>query len=102
MRNEKLTRSIAEGRIDRLFKLAKDRSLANMAADRLSKRYIGIAETIISHYKAGQNTHIKREVCKKCKSVLIPGINCSIRLASNAGYRVILCSCGEEKHLFYK
>lgn len=102
MRNEKLTRSIAECRIDRLFRLAKGRTLANMAADRLSRRYIGIAESIISHYRVGQNAHIKNEVCKKCKSVLVPGMNCSVRLASGNGYRAILCVCGEEKHLFYR
>ncbi|MCL4365084.1 MAG: ribonuclease P [Candidatus Marsarchaeota archaeon] len=102
MRNEKLTKSIAEGRVDTLFRLAKSRTLANMATDRLSRRYIGIAESIISHYRVGRNTHIKMEVCKKCKSILVPGMNCSVRLASNTGYRVILCICGEEKHLFYR
>ncbi len=101
MKNDRLLKAISEERIERLFNLAKDRTM-HSASDRLSKRYIGIAESIISHYKVRPGVHMKREVCKRCKSILIPGMNCSIRIASGRGYRVILCGCGEEKHIFYK
>ena len=45
---------------------------------------------------------MKTEVCGSCDSVLIPGINCSVRLASSYGYIVYRCKCGAEKHVMYR
>ncbi len=102
IRNEKLLKSIADARIERLFGLAKGRIMLNGHSDGLSRRYIGIADSIISHYKVSPGLHMKREVCKKCKSVLIPGMNCAVRLVSDKGYAAVKCECGEDKHIFYK
>lgn len=102
IKNQKLMKEIAEARIKRLFELAKDRTLANGAHDTLAKRYIVIAQKMSSHYKVGKGNELRRQVCKKCGSVLVPGMNCTVRLVSGKGYYAVTCECGEEKHVFYK
>ncbi|MHB1830315.1 MAG: ribonuclease P Rpr2/Rpp21/SNM1 subunit family protein [Candidatus Micrarchaeaceae archaeon] len=102
IRDRKLLRSVADGRVRRLFTMAKDRTLKSRGSDALAKRYVGIAESMIRHYRIPSGRSMKNEVCSGCKSVLIPGVNCSVRLASSYGYIVYRCKCGEEKHVFYR
>jgi RNase P subunit RPR2 len=102
VKNEKLLKSIAQDRVARLFDMAKDRTLKLGSNDPLSKRYVGIAKDISTHYRIPADMRMKAEVCKACAAVLIPGMTCSVRLASRVGYLVLRCKCGEEKHIFYR
>jgi RNase P subunit RPR2 len=102
IKNQRLLKSIAEERVRRLFRLSKSRVLSSGGPDRLSARYLDIAESIIKHYKIAPGHEMKNEVCKACKTVLIPGATCSVRLSSTNGYVVLACRCGEEKHVNYR
>lgn len=102
MKDQKLFGKIAEGRIRRLLAMAKARTMEQRGSDALSKKYVNIAKKIVSHYKMPKGKEMKAEVCDSCNSVLIPGINCSVRLASSYGYIAYRCKCGEEKHVMYR
>lgn len=102
IKNQKLLKGIAEERIRRLLSMAKGRTLEQRGSDALAKRYVGLAKKMVSHYKIPKGEEMKAEVCGSCNSVLIPGINCSVRLASSYGYIVYRCKCGEEKHVMYR
>ena len=102
IKNQKLLKEMAQERIGRLLSMAKGRTLDRRGSDALSKRYVGIAKKIVSHYKMPKGRQMKTEVCGSCDSVLVPGINCSVRLASSYGYIVYRCKCGAEKHVMYR
>jgi ribonuclease P protein subunit RPR2 len=90
-------REIAHERIKILHKLAKIES-----SPELSRKYIKLAREISRHYKVKIENDIKRQICKKCNSVLIPGKSVSIRLASSKRYVVYKClNCGAEQHIHY-
>ena len=102
IKNQKLVKTVAQGRIRRLLDMAKTRTLQQRSSDALSKRYVHIAQNIVTHYKVRAGREMKNEVCSGCDSVLIPGVNCSVRLASTYGYIVYRCRCGDEKHVYYR
>lgn len=103
IKNQKLIKSIASERIATLLDMAKERTMKMRQSDTLAKRYVGIAEKMATHYQIPRNGRIKYEVCRKCKSSLVPGINCTVRLSSRVGYIAVRCStCGNENHIFYK
>ena len=102
IKNQKLLKGIAEDRIRKLLSMAKVRTLEHHGSDALAKRYVGIAKKMVSHYKIPKGRDMKADVCDSCDSMLIPGINCSVRLASSYGYIVYRCKCGAEKHVMYR
>ncbi|VVB77232.1 Ribonuclease P protein component 4 [uncultured archaeon] len=103
MKNESLVRKVALGRIARLLDMARDRTIENTEKSRmLAKRYTRLAREIASHYRIRRRSDAERTVCKKCGNLLVPGINCKVRLASSKGYVAYVCECGEEAHLHYK
>jgi RNase P subunit RPR2 len=101
-KNKKLLEEIASGRIESLLSMARTRTLQNSAGDDLSRRYVGMAQNIISHYKIPAGRRMRREVCASCSTVLIAGVNCSVRLASQYGYVSYRCACGKERHVMYR
>ena len=102
MKNERLLKSIAEDRVARLLGMARSRTVKMGGSDVLARRYVGIAESISTHYRLPASKAMKTEVCKACKSMLVPGATCSVRLAGHIGYVVLRCKCGEETRVFYK
>ncbi|MEM3754063.1 MAG: ribonuclease P Rpr2/Rpp21/SNM1 subunit, partial [Candidatus Micrarchaeaceae archaeon] len=73
--------SIAAERIDRLFELAEKRTLMNDAGSKsLAKRYVKLLRLISAHYRISIPKRIKERICKSCNSVMIPGLNCTVRL----------------------
>ena len=99
MKGEKIMKDIASERIERLFSLA-ERMTETGGADegQLAKRYICLARKISRHYRVKLSEGIKRKICKGCNSVLIPGINCTVRLANST--LIYKCDCGEKKMVF--
>ena len=103
MRNESLTRRIALERIRILLGLSEARTVENSKESRkLAKRYTHIASEISSHYKVSIPKDLKYRVCGRCGNFLVPGINCTVRLASAHGYVAYTCECGKERHVMYK
>jgi len=100
---EKIVKKIAKERVEKLLELAEQRTRENNELSRkLAKRYVRLARDISMHYKVGIPKEKKRIICKRCNNFLIPGINCSVRIASSNKYVVYKCECGAEKHIFYK
>ncbi len=101
VKNKRLEIQIALERINRLLRLASDMLIKNEAGEdsaRLSKRYVGMARKIGSHYKVGIPSSLKRVFCRKCNTVLVPGLNCRVRISST-GYAVYKCGCGADTHI---
>src|SRR5271167_3615431 len=103
IKNEHLLSEIAKERIFRLVELAKARTIKLGSPDALANRYIKIAKEMKSHYGIRSANSINKMLCKTCNSVIVPGMNATVRMSSQNSYRAIVCSrCGTEKHLFYK
>ena len=98
-RNSNLIEKVANERIERLFVLAEGRWAAG--DDGLARKYIKLARKIGSHYKVGVPLRMKNRICKKCNAVLLPGINCRVRVV-RGGYLAYKCSCGAEKKVFFR
>jgi len=100
MKNKKVKKikKIALERIEILFEEAKKIIKEDKE---LSRKYVERLLLIAKHYKVRLPKEIKNYICKKCKSVLIPGYNATVRV-THKGYVVIKCECGEEKHIFLK
>ncbi|MDE1825823.1 MAG: hypothetical protein KGH61_03960 [Candidatus Micrarchaeota archaeon] len=95
---------VAGQRMSRLFELARQRTVQqDSESQRLARRYIKIARAIGTHYKVELPKQMKELACKKCNAVLVPGLNCKVRIASSKKYVVYVCGfCSTEKHIFYK
>jgi ribonuclease P protein subunit RPR2 len=68
---------IAKERIQILFELAK-KEFKNKPER--SRRYIQLLRKIGLRYNIRLPKEIKRSFCKKCNSLLIPGVSASVRL----------------------
>ncbi|MGC8479222.1 MAG: ribonuclease P protein component 4 [Candidatus Micrarchaeia archaeon] len=98
-KNINIIKKISVYRINRLFQLAKEKTIENNEESvALSKRYIKLALLINKHYKAKAIKKNKIKICKNCLAVLIPGINSKVRVSK----KVVLykCVCGQENKIF--
>jgi len=84
-KSEKLQK-IALERIHILFDLAKNEIKKHPER---SKRYIELMRTIGMRYNVRIPKEMKRQICKKCNSYLLPGYNCKIRSAK----KIMLIEC---------
>jgi ribonuclease P protein subunit RPR2 len=87
------TQKIAKKRIHNLFNLAK--KVIHENPD-LAQRYVQIARKIAMKTRTKIPKEYRSLICKKCKSFILPGINCRIRIQQNREpHMVITClSCG--------
>ncbi|MGC8669704.1 MAG: ribonuclease P protein component 4 [Candidatus Micrarchaeia archaeon] len=99
-----IIKKIATERIAILYALAKDMALKNTEESRaLSRSYTKRIMQISMHYKVKLPKKVKDNICKKCLSVLIPGLNTHVRISSSHSYIIKKCdNCGTEKHIFIK
>lgn len=94
-----IVKGIAAERITILYELAKE---AHKTDPKLSSDYVKLIKRISRHYKIRLDKDIKRHICKKCGSLLVPGGNLSIRLVSNRRVLAFKClDCGSETHVHY-
>ncbi|MCL4373690.1 MAG: ribonuclease P [Candidatus Marsarchaeota archaeon] len=102
--HKELVRGIAEERIAILFDLAKKSTIENTGISRnLARSYVKKILLISMHYKVKLPKRVKDSICARCNTVLIPGLNAHVRLASSHSYIALKCdNCGYEKHIFYK
>lgn len=89
-------KSIASERMEILLELARGRLKSDR---RLSKRYVELAKLIGMRYNVPLPSEWKPWLCKKCGSLMAPGVNCTVRIARTGGiHRLIVCGeCGSEK-----
>jgi RNase P subunit RPR2 len=103
MKDNKLTKDIAEERISRLLSMALEKAKQNTRASKtLSKRYVRLARLISMHYKVKFTRMQKYSFCKSCNISFVPGVNCTVKIASSKRYVSYVCECGAETHIFYK
>src|SRR4029077_8251643 len=97
MKERLLVKRIAAERVQILFDMAN----REMQHDPdLAKDYIKILDKISVHYKVKLPKEIKNRICKVCKSLLVPGFNATVKIASKNRYVIYRCSnCGTEKHI---
>jgi RNase P subunit RPR2 len=94
-----LTSEIVKERIDVLFGLAKECAATD---GELSREYVRHMKKISTHCRTKLPKAVKNGICKKCDSVLIPGLSALVRVASSKRYVVYEClACRTEKHLHY-
>ena len=95
-----MVKDLASQRIDELMRLAiqtapKDLDLAN--------RYVEMATKLATRHRVRLPTTWKRLVCRKCKSLLIPGRTSRVRMRQNRSpHTTVTClRCGTTKRYGY-
>ncbi|MBX5328560.1 MAG: ribonuclease P [Candidatus Bathyarchaeota archaeon] len=92
------TKHIATQRIHTLFRLAKETFHDD---PQLAQRYVNIARKIAMTAKIRLPTEYKRQICKHCKSFILPGVNCRVRIKQQREpHLVITClNCGNQMRI---
>lgn len=87
------TRRIAKQRIRILFELAHKTLHENPD---LAQRYVDTARRIAMAAKICLPAEYKRQICKHCKSFILPGVNCKVRLQQRREPHVVITclKCG--------
>ena len=87
------SKQIAQQRIQILFQQAKKVYRAN---PQLSSRYIEHARKIAMAAKIRLPTVYRRQICKNCNMLLVPGDNCRVRIKQKReSHVVVTClNCG--------
>jgi len=95
-RRSETNQEIARERMEILFKLAREVFSQDQS---LAKRYIEIARKIGMKCGVRLPRQYKQFVCKDCGSLLVPGVNCRVRIRSKGGTRVVVTClvCGFPK-----
>ncbi len=87
-----LEKEMALSRIERLYELASRRVASGTEKDKaLARRYMRIAKELSEHYRITFPRRVKDHICIGCKSVLVPGRNCTVRISSGR----VVYRCGE-------
>lgn len=79
---------IAKERINILFRLAKK---FHKEFPERTKRYIGLARKIGMRYNVRLDKERKKEFCKKCNSLLVPGYSATVRTDKKTKTVTIKC-----------
>jgi ribonuclease P protein subunit RPR2 len=92
------TRSIARQRVQTLFGLAGETLDQDPV---LAQRYVNIARRIAMAAKIRLPTRYRRQICRHCKSFILPGVNCRVRVKQlREPHVVITClNCGKQMRI---
>jgi len=92
------TKQIAMQRIRTLFHLAKETFKEDPA---LAQRYVNMARKIAMAARIHLSKEYKRQICKHCKSFILPGVNCRVRIKQQREPHVtITClNCGKQTRI---
>ena len=92
------TKRIAMQRIQKLFSLAKETFDEDPS---LAQRYIDVARRIAMAARVHLPTEYRRQICKHCKSFILPGVNCRVRIKhQREPHVVITCfKCGKQTRI---
>ena len=74
---KKKEKKIASERIEYLLKLGK-KTLKSQP--KMAQRYAEIANKIRQKFKIRPKSEQKRLICKSCKKLIVPGVNCRVRI----------------------
>jgi ribonuclease P protein subunit RPR2 len=92
------TKRIATQRIQNLFHLAEETFNENPS---LAQRYVDTARKIAMAAKVRLPRKYKRQVCRHCKSFILPGVNCRVRVRQRREPHVVITclNCGRQTRL---
>ena len=90
------TRRIALERIHILFKLARESIHKDKA---LAQRYVNIARRLAMAAKVRLPREYRRQVCRHCKSFILPGVNCRVRIQQRREPHVVITCLECGKHM---
>jgi len=95
------TKHIAVQRIRTLFQLAKETIHENPD---LAQRYARVARKIAMAAKVRLPKEYKRQICKGCKSFILPGVNCRVRIKQRREPHVVVTclKCGRRTRIRLK
>lgn len=93
-----ITKEIAKQQIQKFFQLAKETFHDDPA---LAQRYIDIARKVAMAAKIRLPKEYKHQICKHCKSFILPGVNCRVRIKQRREpHMVITClNCGKQMRI---
>ena len=77
-RDKDLERKIAKERISILMELAEKES--SKGNQKRTERYVSLAKRIGTRYNVRFPRALKRRLCRHCDALLIPPLNCRVRL----------------------
>jgi len=80
-------KEIARERVEHLFELAKEVFSQNPV---LAKRYVFLARKIGMRYKVRIPLQYRRLICRHCKSFILPGVNCRVRIKQRREPHVVI------------
>ncbi|MGD0159295.1 MAG: ribonuclease P [Candidatus Bathyarchaeia archaeon] len=91
-------KSIARQRVRTLFDLAEETLNQDPA---LAQRYVNVARRIAMAAKIRLPTRYRRQICRSCKSFILPGVNCRVRVKQlREPHVVITCfNCGKQMRI---
>ncbi|MDI6847563.1 MAG: ribonuclease P [Candidatus Bathyarchaeia archaeon] len=92
------TKRIAMQRIRTLFRLAREIFHEDPM---LAQRYVDIARKVAMAAKFRLPMEYRHQVCRHCKSFILPGVNCRVRIKQRREpHMVITClNCGEQMRI---
>ena len=92
------TKQTALQRVRTLFRLARE---VIHEDPELAQRYVKIARKIAMGTKLRLPREYKRLVCKHCKSFILPGVNCRVRIQSRREPHVVMTclNCGRHSRM---
>lgn len=92
------TKRIALQRIRSLFRLAREVIHKDAA---LAQRYVDIARKVAMAARVRLPKECRRQVCRHCKSFILPGVNCRVRIKQRREpHLVITClNCGGQMRI---
>jgi len=92
------TKRIAMQRIRTLFHLARETVHEDTA---LAQRYVDIARKVAMAAKVRLPNEYRSQVCRHCKSFILPGVNCRARIKQRREpHMVITClKCGKQMRI---
>ena len=93
---DEATRRIAKQRIQTLFTLARETSHDDPL---LAQRYVDIARKIAMAAKIRLPTEYRRMVCRHCKSFILPGVSCRVRIKQRREPHVVITCLKCGKHM---
>jgi len=93
---DKETKRIARERIQILFKLAREIIRKDPA---LAQKYVQTARKIAMAARLKLPREYRRQVCRKCKSFILPGVNCRVRTQSRREPHVVITCLECGKHM---
>jgi ribonuclease P protein subunit RPR2 len=92
------TKRIAMQRIRKLFHLARETVHEDPA---LAQRYVDIARKVAMAAKVRLPREYRRQVCRHCKSFILPGVNCRVRVKQRREPHVVITclNCGKQMRI---